>query len=148
LGKDKIPFPDNYFDLVYTKSVISMFLDTSFFFKEVYRVLKPGGTFVCLIPDWRSNYKWYWDDFFYVKSFTRKGLDYGMKMSGFRDVSCEYFYQLPFIWEFPEMALLCKIIAKVIPDRFKFKDREQRNTKDRKLIRFSKEKMLLAYGTK
>ena len=148
LSKDKLPYQDNFFDYVYTKSVISMFLDTSFFFREVHRVLKPGGKFVVLIPDWKSNYKWYWDDGTYVKAFTRKGLRELLTINGFTNEDCEYFYQLPFVWKHPKSVWINKIVAAVVPDRFKFKSREQRNTKDRKLIRFSKEKMLLAYGEK
>jgi len=144
----RLPYPEDFFDFVYTKSVISMLWDTSFFFQEVRRILKPGGKFICLIPDWKSNYKWYWDDFTYSRAFTRKGLREGLSINGFKNEDCEYFYQLPFVWENPKLIWLCKLIAEVVPDRFKFKDREQRNTKDRKLVRFSKERMLLAYGEK
>ena len=42
----KIPFPDNYFDKVYSISVMEHIEKDSKAMDEVYRVLKPGGKFV------------------------------------------------------------------------------------------------------
>jgi len=71
-----------------------------------------------------------------------------MLILGFEKVDCEYFYQLPFLWSRPWLNILPVMISSVFPDFLKWKTREHRNTKDNKLIRFSKEKMLLCYGTK
>jgi ubiquinone/menaquinone biosynthesis C-methylase UbiE len=40
---EHLPFPDNYFDLVYSWGVLHHTPDTAGAMKEVYRVLKPGG---------------------------------------------------------------------------------------------------------
>ena len=42
---EKIPFPNSHFDFVSCYSFLDHLKDTSLFYKEVYRVLKPGGCF-------------------------------------------------------------------------------------------------------
>lgn len=42
---EKIPFPDSYFDFVSCYSFLDHLKNTSAFYKEVYRVLKPDGCF-------------------------------------------------------------------------------------------------------
>ena len=147
IENDKIPYPDNYFDFVYSKSVLEHVRNTDNFLHEARRVLKPGGVFIALTPDWASQYKYFWDDYTHVKPFTRKGLRDALKIYDFANAECEYFYQLPFLWKYPKLTFVTSLIS-FLPDSWKWKTDEQRNTKDRKLIRFSKEKMLLAYGKK
>ena len=144
---ETIPYPENYFDFVYTKSVLEHVRNTDNFLSEALRVLKPGGVFVGLTPDWKSQQNIFWDDYTHVKPFTRKGLRDALRIHGFDEADCEYFYQLPFVWKYPWLSFVPKLVA-LLPDSLKWKDREQRNTRDRKLIRFSKEVMLLSYGVK
>jgi len=147
LETENIPYPDDYFDFVYSKSVLEHVRNTDNFLSESLRVLKPGGVFVGLTPDWKSQCSIFWDDYTHVKPFTRKGLRDALKIHGFQEADCEYFYQLPVAWKYPWLKFCLKLIA-LLPDFLKWKDSEQRNTKDRKLIRFSKEVMLLSYGIK
>ncbi len=147
IEKDKIPFPDNYFDFVYSKSVLEHVINTDNFISEARRVLKPGGVFIGLTPDWKSCRDIFWDDYTHVKPFTRKGLRDVLLIYNFHQAECEYFYQLPFTWNHNWLKIIPKIIS-FLPDFLKWKTKEQRNTKDRKLIRFSKEIMLLSYGKK
>ena len=147
LEKDSLPFDDNTFDFVYSKSVLEHVFNTDNFVSESLRVLKPGGVFIGLTPDWRSQQDFFWDDYTHVKPFTRKGLRDCLRMHGFDNADCEIFYQLPFTWDNPALTFIPKLVS-LLPDCLKWKDSEQRNTKDRKLIRFSKEKMLLSYGQK
>lgn len=46
----RIPFEDNTFDLVYSKSVFEHTMNTEECFREVYRVLKPGGVTINSLP--------------------------------------------------------------------------------------------------
>tara|TARA_R110002096_G_scaffold244371_2_gene436584 strand:- start:2175 stop:2873 length:699 start_codon:yes stop_codon:yes gene_type:complete len=147
LETESLPFEDNTFDFVYSKSVLEHVVNTENYIKESFRVLKPGGIFIGLTPDWKSQRKFFWDDWTHVRPFTRKGLRDCLRMFDFENADCEYFYQLPFVWEVPMLSFIPKIVS-LLPDSLKWKDSEQRNTKDRKLIRFSKEKMLLSYGVK
>ena len=148
LEKESLPFDDNTFDIVYSKSVLEHVFNTSNFISEAKRVLKPGGLFLALTPDWKSQQDFFWDDFTHVKPFTKKGLRDALLIFGFTNSSCEYFYQLPFIWNRPWLSFIPVLISSICPDFLKWKTKEHRNTKDNKLIRFSKEKMLLCYGEK
>ena len=40
------------------------------YLKEAYRILKPGGKIISLIPDWEANYKIYYDDHTHKTPFT------------------------------------------------------------------------------
>jgi len=148
LETDSIPFPDNSFDIVYSKSVLEHVFNTSNFISEARRVLRPGGLFLALTPDWKSQQGFFWDDFTHVKPFTKKGLRDALLIFGFARSDCEYFYQLPFLWSKPWLGFIPIMVSFFCPDFLKWKTREHRNTKDNKLIRFSKEKMLLCYGIK
>jgi len=145
IEKDKIPFSDNSFDFIFSKSVIEHVSNTDNFLSEILRVLKPEGVAVIMTPDWGTQYKSFFDDYTHVSPFTRKGLQNAMKINGFYDIKCVYFLQLPFIWKRPYLKFLTKIVS-ILPDFLKWKDKEE--SKHRKLIRFSKEKMLLAVATK
>lgn len=145
IEKEKIPFRDNFFDFVFSKSVLEHVMNTENFLKETLRVLKPGGIAVILTPDWKSQLSFFWNDYTHVKAFTRKGLQNAMKINGFSNVKCEYFFQLPFLWKHPNLKFVASIIS-LLPDSLKWRDKEE--SSQRKLIRFSKEKMLLVVGIK
>ena len=46
----KIPFPDNHFDIVVSNQVFEHIPDYKPYLAEIHRVLKPGGTFITLLP--------------------------------------------------------------------------------------------------
>lgn len=45
-----IPYPDDYFDLIYCSNVLEHVKDDAKAMNELYRVLKPGGTALILVP--------------------------------------------------------------------------------------------------
>lgn len=47
---EKLPFPDNTFDLINCFEVLEHVKDPRQVIRAIYRVLKPGGTFIVLIP--------------------------------------------------------------------------------------------------
>jgi len=47
---NKIPFPNNFFDVVWAGDVIEHICNTDIFINEVNRVLKKGGLFILSIP--------------------------------------------------------------------------------------------------
>ncbi|MDR4508946.1 MAG: methyltransferase domain-containing protein [Candidatus Brocadiaceae bacterium] len=145
IERNPFPFEDNYFDFVFSKSVLEHVHNTEHLVKETFRVLKPGGITVQLTPDWATDYKYFWDDPTHVKPFTRKGLQNAFKFECFSDVQCEGFYQLPFFWKYPYLSILRRIIA-MLPDAFKWKDKEE--LVQRVLIRHAKECMLLVSARK
>ena len=145
LEEEEFPFKDNYFDFVYSKSVLEHVHNTQNIVKETYRVLKPGGITVQLTPDWATDYMIFWDDPTHVNPFTRKGLQNAFMLNDFIDVECNNFYMLPFFWKYPKLLFLTKMIA-LMPNRFKWKDKEERD--QRVMIRHSKERMLIVSARK
>ncbi|MFA5856740.1 MAG: class I SAM-dependent methyltransferase [Candidatus Pacearchaeota archaeon] len=145
IEKDKFPFKDNTFDFIFSKSVLEHVTNTDNFVKEALRVLKPNGIAVFLTPDWKSQRDFFWDDYTHVKAFTRKSLQNAMRINGYSNVTCEYFLQLPIVWKYPILNTLLAPMN-LIPNRFKWRDKLESNP--RTFIRFSKEKMLLAWGSK
>ena len=148
LENSKLPFSDNFFDVIFSKSVLEHVNNTNNFLNETYRVLKPGGVIILMVPDWQSQMKNFYDDYTHVKPFTIKSIYSALKINDFKDIKVTYFRQLPIVWKFPIFEYFCDIISVIFPESFKWKSITSRNTKDRKWIRFSKEKMLLGVCTK
>ncbi len=143
--KDRYPFNDNTFDIIFSKSVIEHVLNTDHFLNESKRMLKEGGKIIVMCPAWETQSKNFYDDYTHVRPFTTHGLEAALRACGFKEVEVSNFYQLPFVWKFPVLKLICYIIS-FLPDRFKWYNNKR--SKPNKLIRFSKETMLLGIGTR
>jgi len=50
-GSSKLPYEDNFFDLVIAGEIIEHIFDTDYFLEEIRRVLKPGGKFIISTPN-------------------------------------------------------------------------------------------------
>ncbi|HLC70390.1 MAG TPA: class I SAM-dependent methyltransferase [Candidatus Nanoarchaeia archaeon] len=50
LNKDKIPFPDGYFDVIWAGDIIEHVYNTINLFSQFNRILKPNGKLVCSTP--------------------------------------------------------------------------------------------------
>lgn len=134
---EKLPFKDDTFDIIYSKSFIEHLYYPERYLKEAYRVLKPGGILLTLVPDWESNYKIYFDDFTHRTPFTIISLRDAYKMHQFKEVKVFKFRQLPILWRFPILNYLSMFIAPFIPIRTKIK-----------FLRWSRELMLIGVGEK
>ncbi len=134
---DGMPFPDATFDAIYSKSLLEHLSDPEAYFREVHRILKPGGLLLTLVPDWQSNYKTYFDDYTHRTPFTVVSLDSIYRLFEFENVSVEKFRQLPLVWKYPVLNYLCAAISPCIPVRTKTK-----------CLRWSRELMLVGAGTK
>jgi len=145
IDTEPFPFEDDFFDCVFSKSVLEHVWDCDKFMSEAMRVLRPGGVAIIMVPDWESQHSYYWDDPYHLRAYTRRGLQYLMTLSGFKDVKVSWFLQLPFLWKHPWLSFIPKIIS-ILPESCKWRDNEKRIPW--KLIRFSKEKMLLGVGYK
>lgn len=139
------PSPDNYFDIVFSKSTIEHVYNTDNFLSECYRVLKPNGKIIILTPDWESQHKDFYHDYTHVKPFTYRGLRDVLLIHNFKNVKVEKFYQLPILWKYPQLKILTKLTT-LLPNSWKWKDKEERI--HNVWIRFSKELMLLGVGEK
>ncbi len=139
IEKDSIPYGDETFDIVFSKSVIEHMHDPSNFLSEIHRILKKDGIAIVMAPDWISNMKIYFDDYTHRTPFTVTSMRDALKIFGFRNVSTELFYQLPILWKFPLLKILSRIIRLLIPVTLK---------SNIKFIRWSCELMILGYGEK
>ena len=145
LENSPFPYEDNSFDCVFSKSVLEHVYNTENIVRETYRVLKPGGISVQLTPDWRTDFRFFWDDPTHVKPFTRKGLQDAFKFENFVDVDCTEFYQLPFLWKYKFLSFF-RVFLALLPDSLKWKDDEE--LIQRPLIRHAKERMLIVVAKK
>lgn len=135
--KEALPFADNSFDIVYSKSFIEHLNDPSLYFSEANRVLKPGGLLLTLVPDWESNYKTYFDDFTHRSPFTKVALEDAYRIFGFSQVKVFKFRQLPIVWKYPLLNYVCAAISPFVPVRTK-----------NKFFRWSRELMLVGSARK
>ena len=134
---EKMPFDDNTFDVIYSKSFIEHLYYPERYLEEAFRVLKPNGILLTLVPDWESNYKTYFDDFTHRSPFTKVALTDAYKMYGFKDIDVFKFRQLPIVWRYPKLNYFCAAISPLIPIRTK-----------NKFLRWSRELMLVGSGRK
>tara|TARA_B100000161_G_C33487221_1_gene385323 strand:+ start:265 stop:951 length:687 start_codon:yes stop_codon:yes gene_type:complete len=139
IEEDGIPFPDEMFDIVYSKSVIEHFYYPEKLMKEIYRVLKPGGIVITLCPSWEYNYKIYFQDFTHRTPFMMESLRDIQIINGFLDVNVEYFIQLPIVWERKWLIPFSRFTNYFAPDSLK---------KISKWVKWSKEIMLLSTSYK
>ncbi len=93
----KLPYEDNTFDFVYSKSVIEHFYYPEKLAAEMYRVLRPGGLLIALTPDWEKVYQVFFKDYTHRTPFTSTSLNYFLKIHRFENVQVEQFRQLPIL---------------------------------------------------
>ena len=137
IQKRKLNVNDNSFDVVFSKSFIEHLATPDYYLREAYRILKPGGKFLTMVPDWESNMKTYFDDHTHKSPFTVYSLKDAYEMHGFKRVNCYKFRQLPIVWKYPFLNYLCSFVAMFAPHRSK-----------NKFLRWSKELMIVGVGEK
>ena len=137
IENNTLPYNDDYFDVVYSKSLLEHLWKPEHYLHEARRVLKPGGKIITLVPDWEANYKIYFDDYTHRTPFTKVSLHDIYLMSNFDNVRVIKFRQLPIVWRLPVLNTFCALISPFIPVRTSIK-----------FFKFSRELMLIGYGKK
>ncbi len=135
--EQRLPFDDNSFDIVYSKSFIEHLRNPLDFIYEAYRVLKPGGMLITLTPDWEVQYRKFYDDYTHVSPFTSISLSEIQEAAGFQNINVSKFRQLPFLWKYPILNIISIVIAPFVPLRTK-----------NKFLRWSWELMLISVSYK
>ncbi len=139
LENEPLPYDDNFFDAIFSKSVLEHFYYPEKLVVEIYRIVKPGGLIITMVPDWESVYKTFYEDYTHRTPFTTNSLKDIFLINGFDDVKVEKFRQLPFLWSLPWLQPFCSLVAFISP-------RSLRSYS--KLVRFSQEIMLLSTAVK
>ena len=139
LENEPLPYNDNSFDVVFSKSVLEHFYYPEKLVMEIYRVVNPGGLVITMVPDWESVYKTFYEDYTHRTPFTVNSLRDIFLINGFDDVKVEKFRQLPFLWSLSYLQPLCSIVALISPRSLR---------QYSKLVRFSQEIMLLSTAVK
>ena len=141
IEEDGIPYPDNFFDVLYSKSVIEHFHRPEKLMLEMYRVLKPGGIAITLCPAWEYNFRNYFEDYTHRTPFMRESLRDIQIMHGFEHVRVDFFRQLPSTWSSTSLLTLpfAELTRLFAPSLLKPRS---------KWVRFSKEIMLLSSAKK
>lgn len=131
-AREPLPFPAEHFGAVFTKSVLEHVADPTPLLTELFRVLAPGGLLVAMVPDWRSQWRHFYDDWTHVHPYTLRGLSDCLACHGFDVSRAETFLQLPFLWERPWLRPVATLARLAPPALDAWK-----------VVRFSKERMLL-----
>ncbi len=134
-NEGRLPYADKSFDVVFSKSFMEHLRAPDAFLRETLRILKPGGFALCMIPDWESNYRTYFDDFTHKTPFTKVTLRDMLMMCDFAEVNVHRFRQLPVVWKYPVLNYLCSAISPFVPVRT-----------ENKFLRWSRELMLVGSG--
>lgn len=141
IENEGIPYPDNFFDVVYSKSVIEHFYYPERLVREMNRVLKPGGLAITLCPAWEYNYRIYFEDYSHRTPFMLESLRDIQIIHGFESVQVEFFRQLPSTWyAMASFAIPLAEVTRLLSPTFL--------KKQSKWVRFSKEIMLLSCSRK
>lgn len=128
---------DSSFDAIYSKSFVEHLNNPSFYLKDAYRLLKPGGKLITMTPDWDSQSKNFYDDYTHVRPFTLKSLEEIQISSGFKNINIRKFKQLPSSWNNKVIDKTYDLISLFVKHR----------SKDN-FFRWTKEKMLLSIAQK
>ena len=139
LENEPLPYDDDTFDIVFSKSVLEHFYYPERLVQEIYRIVRPGGLVITMVPDWGSVYKTFYDDFTHRTPYTLTSLKNMLLINHFKSVQVEKFRQFPALWAIPWLVWFSKFVALITPGSLK---------KHSKLIRFSKEVMLLSSAVK
>lgn len=139
MENESLPFEDDFFDVVFSKSVIEHFYYPERLMQEIYRVLKPGGLVITMCPDWEFNMRIYFEDYTHRTPFTVSSLRDIQLIHRFENVKCERFRQLPVLWKHSWLLPVAELTRLAAPRLLK---------PHSKFVRFSKEIMLLSSANK
>lgn len=145
ISKDKLPFNDNEFEVIFCKSVIEHIPDPGFLITEIFRILKSDGVFVVLTPDWNSQMQTFYEDPTHVHPYQLKGLEDLFKINGFKNIKTEWFFYHELIWR----SSFWRFISNILQHMFSTKTaRSLTKITGNKFFRWGVERQLLGYGYK
>ena len=125
--KDRLPVEDASIDVVTLVAVIEHLRSPDNLLRETLRVLKPGGAFIAVTPNWRFSYREFFDDPTHVRAYTDKSLKSLLRSFGFvrADVVPWLVCKPAWMWHAPGAFHLARFIpfrgqsSRFIPGLFK-----------------------------
>lgn len=129
--------PDESFDFIMLKSVIEHQWHPVELLKQCRRMLRAGGSLLCLTPDWARNKTRFFDDHTHRTPFTRVSLHNAFLLAGFVSPSVDYFLQLPSTWQNRYLRTLSNTVGPLVPSKVNWKP-----------LRWARERQLAGYATK
>lgn len=137
-GKESMETLSNQsYDVIFSKSFVEHLSNPIEFAIGSFQLLKPGGLFINLTPDWESNKDIFFDDLTHVKPFTMISMQQLLDYGHFETVRIERFRQLPITWKSNFFNLMALVSSYFASPRAK-----------RKWWRWSRELMIIGVGRK
>lgn len=107
---------DGHFDVVFSSNLLEHLSreESVETLNEIYRILKKGGRFIIIQPNFKTCYKTYFDDYTHLQVFTERSLSNFIESAGFRIKYCRRRF-LPFSFDskFPFSAWLLKLYLRL-----------------------------------
>ena len=129
--------PNRQYDVIFSKSFVEHISNPIEFAVASHVLLKPGGLFVTLTPDWESNKSIFYDDLTHIKPFSRVAMQQLLEYGKFEIIEVKRFRQLPITWRSSLFNFLAAATSMVSTPR-------ARN----KWFRWSRELMIIGVGRK
>lgn len=145
LETEKLPYEDNFFDFIMSKSSIEHIRNVYHLTSELHRVLKPGGRIVIMTCDWKTNHHIFYLDVDHKTPFMKCSLNDLLLRYDFKNVKVDDFYCLPYTWKSKFLHIIPRLIAFFL--RIDFPPTVKLNFLI-KQIKFSREKQIIGYGEK
>ena len=86
LEKDSLPENNESVDIIVTLGLIEALNNTSHLLKESLRVLKKGGFIYIITPNWKKDYKNFFNNYYHKTPFTPESLETALALNGFNHV--------------------------------------------------------------
>ena len=107
LDKDELPDDNESVDIVISLGLIEALKNPGHLISESHRVLKKGGFIYLITPNWKKDYKNFYNNFYHKTPFTPESLETALKLNGFNDVKTfpglrckpKWYYTGPFRFE-------------------------------------------------
>ena len=145
LTKERFPYEDNTFDVVFSKSVLEHIYDPKHYLRAIYRILEPGGIFIFLTPHWKSQFMTFYDESTHVHAYTPLSAKDALVLNGFQNVHTELFHHHEYMWKSAFWRIVAMFLRRIYttPTARKL----EKITKN-KFLRWAVEQNVLGYGFK
>ena len=92
--KEKLPFADNYFDLVLALDFLEHIPDEHSVIDEIKRVVKRGGVLIITVPAYQQLFS-YWDKMLgHQRRYNKKSLNHLFSEQKLQVIFCSYYFSL------------------------------------------------------